>query len=90
MDRYELRIGEPTELKQKLKVAGTIIQQYLRDGKELHVRGRTGARPTCCQGGMKVVSCAYAGICGDGAYCRFGGPSLAEDVASGMTAATMK
>jgi cell division protein FtsQ len=31
----ELRLGEPTELDQKLKVAGTIIQQYLRDGKTL-------------------------------------------------------
>ena len=33
----ELRLGDPTQaLKQKLKVAGTIIQQYLRDGKPLH------------------------------------------------------
>ncbi|MCL5736686.1 MAG: FtsQ-type POTRA domain-containing protein [Actinobacteria bacterium] len=31
----ELRLGDPTELKQKLKVAGTIIQQYLKDGKPL-------------------------------------------------------
>jgi hypothetical protein len=33
----ELRLGDPQQaLKQKLKVAGTIIQQYLRDGKPLH------------------------------------------------------
>jgi cell division septal protein FtsQ len=32
----ELRLGDPQQaLKQKLKVAGTIIQQYLRDGKPL-------------------------------------------------------
>ena len=31
----ELRLGEPTELKQKLMVAGTIIQQYLRDGRRI-------------------------------------------------------
>jgi cell division protein FtsQ len=31
----ELRLGEPTALKQKLKVAGTIIQRYLKDGKPL-------------------------------------------------------
>ena len=42
----QLRIGEPTALKQKLKVAGTIIQQYLRDGKELHyVDARVPDRP---------------------------------------------
>jgi cell division septal protein FtsQ len=32
----ELRLGEPTELKQKLTVASTIIQQYLRDGKRIN------------------------------------------------------
>ncbi len=32
----ELRLGEPTELKQKLTVASAIIQQYLRDGKRIN------------------------------------------------------
>jgi cell division protein FtsQ len=31
----ELRLGAPTELKQKLKVAADRIQQYLRDGKQV-------------------------------------------------------
>lgn len=31
----ELRLGQGTDLNQKLKVAATIIQQYLRDGKGL-------------------------------------------------------
>lgn len=42
----ELRLGEPTALKQKLKVAGTIIQQYLRDEKPLHyIDARVPDRP---------------------------------------------
>jgi hypothetical protein len=31
----ELRLGTPTDLKQKMTVAADIIQQYLRDGKTL-------------------------------------------------------
>ena len=31
----ELRLGAPTELKQKLTVVGDIIQRYLRDGRQL-------------------------------------------------------
>lgn len=31
----ELRLGEPQELEQKLMVAASIIEQYLRDGKQL-------------------------------------------------------
>lgn len=31
----ELRLGEPKELEQKLMVAASIIEQYLRDGREL-------------------------------------------------------
>ncbi len=31
----EVRLGEPTELKQKLTVANSIIQQYLRDGRKI-------------------------------------------------------
>jgi cell division protein FtsQ len=34
-DEIELRLGEPAQLEQKLKVAGTIIQQCLKDGKRL-------------------------------------------------------
>ncbi|MFH0916751.1 MAG: FtsQ-type POTRA domain-containing protein [bacterium] len=34
-DGAELRLGEPVQLKQKLMVASTIIEQYLRDGKQL-------------------------------------------------------
>jgi cell division protein FtsQ len=42
----ELRLGEPEDLKQKLKVAGSIIQQYLRDGKQLeYVDARVPDRP---------------------------------------------
>jgi hypothetical protein len=31
----ELRLGDPVELKDKLTVAAQIIEQYLRDGKQL-------------------------------------------------------
>ncbi len=43
----ELRLGDPQQsLKQKLKVAGTIVQQYLRDGKVLsYVDARVPDRP---------------------------------------------
>ena len=34
-DEMELRLGEPTELKQKLTVVSTIVQQYLRAGKRI-------------------------------------------------------
>lgn len=34
-ESIELRLGEPTELKQKLRAAGMIIQLYLRDGKPI-------------------------------------------------------
>jgi cell division protein FtsQ len=34
-DGTELRLGDPVELKQKLMVAADIIQQYLRDKKQL-------------------------------------------------------
>lgn len=34
-DGAELRLGDPTQLKQKLTVAAAIIEQCLRDGKEL-------------------------------------------------------
>lgn len=42
----ELRLGEPAQLEQKLKVAATIIQQYLKDGKQLeYVDARVPDRP---------------------------------------------
>ena len=34
-DGMELRLGQPAQLKQKLMVAATIIQRYLRDGKRI-------------------------------------------------------
>jgi cell division protein FtsQ len=34
-DGAELRLGDPTQLKQKLKVGAAIIEQYLRAGKQL-------------------------------------------------------
>lgn len=34
-DGTELRLGDPIQLKQKLTVAATIIEQYLRDGRQL-------------------------------------------------------
>ena len=34
-DGTELRLGEPQELEQKLTVAASIIEQYLRDGRQL-------------------------------------------------------
>jgi cell division protein FtsQ len=33
-DGAELRLGDPTQLKQKLTVATSIIEQYLRDGRQ--------------------------------------------------------
>ncbi len=34
-DGVELRLGEPTELERKLIVATSLVQQYLRDGRDL-------------------------------------------------------
>ena len=45
-DGTELRLGEPQELEQKLTVAASIIEQYLRDGRQLdYVDARVPDRP---------------------------------------------
>lgn len=45
-DETELRLGEPQELEQKLTVAASIIEQYLRDGRQLdYVDARVPDRP---------------------------------------------
>jgi hypothetical protein len=42
----ELRLGEAQALEQKLTVAASIIEQYLRDGRQLHyVDARVPERP---------------------------------------------
>ena len=66
----ELRLGVPTDLKQKMTVAADIIQEYLRDGKTLEYVDASAARPGGCQGQMKVISCVLEGMSGYGAYCR--------------------
>ncbi len=53
----ELRLGEPTDLKQKMMVAAAIFQEYLRDGKRLEYVDASAADRAGCQAQMKVVSC---------------------------------